>query len=215
MNKKIELFSIFIYIYAGIQLLGKMDLETLLRSKKFLEDIANSVKNIIFANFPRTSQEEREDIEQEVKLKIWQAASNGKKITNLRSYLWKVVYTTALDLINERLLNTSDEEIIKQIDALNISRLEPLSPELLLQKREHAEILKNGIHSLPPRRKAVLELYLSGMNLEEITEFLGWGQNEVRHLLYRGIQELAERVRAPLSGSNRDNRGKFDGSDGD
>jgi len=198
-----------------IQLLGTMELETLLKSKKFLEEVASSVKNIIYANFPKTSREEQEDIEQEVKLKIWQVASNGKKITNLRSYLWKVVYTTALDLINERLLNTSDEEIIKQIDSLNISRLKLLSPELLMQKKEHADILKNEIHSLPPRRKAVLELYLSGMNLEEITEFLGWGQNEVRHLLYRGIQELAERVRAPVSDSNRDNRGKYDGSDGD
>jgi RNA polymerase sigma-70 factor (ECF subfamily) len=198
-----------------IQLLGTMDLATLLKSKKFLEDIANSIKNIIFANFSKTSQEEREDIEQEVKLKIWKVASNGKKITNLRSYLWKVVYTTALDLIQERLPNASDEEIIKQIDSLNISRLELLSPELLLQKKEHADILKNEIHSLPKRRKAVLELYLSGMNLEEITEFLGWGQNEVRHLLYRGIQELTERVGESGSSSNRDNRGKFEGSDGD
>lgn len=195
--------------------MGAMDLETLLKSKEFLEGIASSVKNIIFANFPKTSQEEREDIEQEVKLKIWQVASNGKKIANLRSYLWKVVYTTALDLIQERLSNISDEELIKQVDSLNKSRLELLSPELLLQKKEHADILKNEIHSLPPRRKAVLELYLSGLDLEEITEFLDWGQNEVRHLLYRGIQELTEKVRVPLSGSNRDNRGKFDGSDGD
>jgi len=192
-----------------------MDLEKLLKSKKFLEDIAASVKNIIFANFPTITLEEREDVEQEVKLKIWRASSSGKKIANLRSYLWKIVYTTALDIINERLLNASDEEIIKHIDSLNISRLKLLSPEFLIEKKERGEVLNNGIHSLPPRRKAVLELYLSGMNLEEITDFLGWGQNEVRHLLYRGIQELTDKARALRNGLIREKKGKPGASDGD
>jgi DNA-directed RNA polymerase specialized sigma24 family protein len=58
-----------------------------------------------------------------------------------------------------------------------------------------AEIIKNEIHSLSPRRKSVLELHLSGMNIEEIAIFLGWSDNQVRHLLYRGIQDLAEIIK--------------------
>ena len=109
-----------------------MNLEKLLKSKKFIDDIASSVKNILYANFPNTTPEEREDIEQEVKLKIWQTASNGKKIGNLRSYLWKVVYTTALDLIQERMAQASQDEIARHIDTLNISRFELISPESLV-----------------------------------------------------------------------------------
>lgn len=171
-----------------------MNLEKVLKSKKFLDDIASSVKNILYANFPNTTPEEREDIEQEVKLKIWQTASNGKKIRNLRSYLWRVVYTTALDIIQKRMISVSREQIIRQIDALNISRFELISPECLIEKKELAEIIKKEIHSLPPRRRSVLELHLSGMNLEEIAVFLGWSDNQVRHLLYRGIQDLTEKI---------------------
>jgi len=171
-----------------------VELEKLFKTRSALDEMAISVKNIIFASFPRITAEEREDIEQEVKLKLWRKICRGKKVDNLRSYLWKVVYTTALDVVQERIRGASRMEMVQQIDALSASRLESLSPEILVEKRELAEIMKREIDLLQPRRKTVVQLYLTGMNLEEIADFLKWRGNQVRHLLYRGIQDLVATV---------------------
>ena len=62
-----------------------MDLEILLKTKTFLEDMSVSIRNILRANFPEMSREEKEDIDNEVKMKLWKKAAGGKKIDNLRS----------------------------------------------------------------------------------------------------------------------------------
>jgi DNA-directed RNA polymerase specialized sigma24 family protein len=48
------------------------------------------------------------------------------------------------------------------------------------------------INSLRESRKQVLRLYLTGLSPEEISELFDWDKTRVRHLLYRGIEELRE-----------------------
>ena len=185
-----------------------MELEKLLKTKKFLDDIAISVKNIIFAAIPRTTPEEREDIEQEVKLKIWRQAANGKKIDNLRSYLWRIVYTTALDILEERIQNATAEDMKAKAESLFISQVQSASPEFLLEAKEMKDLIQEAVGSLPDRRRTVLQLWLSDMRLEEIADFLGWKLNQVRHLLYRGIEDLKEKVRERAGFASQDQREK-------
>jgi RNA polymerase sigma factor (sigma-70 family) len=167
-----------------------VDYEKLLQTKEFLEGVALSIRNIIYSKFPGTSIEEREDIEQDVKLKLWRMVSSGKKIDNLKSYLWKVVYTTALDVIEGRLHCEPDDVIAQETDAIPFRRVLELSPERQLEQKELKAIVLQAVLALPSRRKQVVELWLTDMNLEEIAELLQWGENQVRHLLYRGIEEV-------------------------
>lgn len=175
-----------------------VNLKKTLDAKNFLERITASIKNIIFSTFPGTTAQEREDIDQEVKLKIWRKAASGKKIDNLRSYLWKVVYTTTLDILDERMPTISSEEIAERADSVLISRVREASPEFPLEKKEMTEIIRSTVASLPPRRRTVVQLWLSNMTLEEIADFLGWNGNQVRHLLYRGIQDIKDKAREYL-----------------
>ena len=55
-----------------------MDLQDVLKAGRFLDEISLSVKKIIFANFSGLSDQEKEEIEQDVKLKILKMASRGK-----------------------------------------------------------------------------------------------------------------------------------------
>ena len=176
-----------------------MDLKKVSNTKNFLERITASIKNIIFSTFPGTTAEEREDIDQEVKLKIWRKAASGKKIDNLWSYLWKIVYTTTLDILDERMFTMSSEEIAERADSVLISRVREASPELCLEKKEMTETIRSMVASLPSRRRTVVQLWLSDMTLEEIADFLGWNGNQVRHLLYRGIQDIKEKATEYLS----------------
>ena len=72
------------------------------RRKRFLDEISSSVRAILLKNFPGIAGPEREDIEQEIKLKLWKMVRRGKDIRNLKSYLGRMVYTTALDVIAKR-----------------------------------------------------------------------------------------------------------------
>ena len=171
-----------------------MNLGHLLKTKKFLDEMAISVKNIIYGTFPSTTPEEREDIEQTVKLKIWRKVANGKKIENLRSFLWKIVYTTTLDTLDERMQTIPPEEIQECADSLIRFQDRPESPELSVESKETKAVLIETVKILPERRRTVLQLWLSEMTLEEIAAYLGWTDNQVRHLLYRGIQDLKDKL---------------------
>jgi RNA polymerase sigma factor (sigma-70 family) len=161
-----------------------------LQTKEYFDSIAVSVRNILFASFPGLAPQECEDIEQNVKLKIWQASENGKNIDNFRSYLWKVVYTTALDEIGKRMNCISLDELQARADSLMISQLELKNPEILAEAREMSKVIQAAVLRLSRRRKVVVELYLLGMDLAEISKFKIMRENQVRHLLYRGLDDL-------------------------
>jgi RNA polymerase sigma-70 factor (ECF subfamily) len=172
-----------------------MDLEKLIRTEKFLEEVSVSIRNILLAQFPELTQEDKEDIDHEVKLKLWKKLASGKKISNLKSYLWKVVYTTALDMAGEKLNFVSLEKYEAREGKEEISAQELLSPESQLKKKETQLLIEKTLGTLSNKRKTVLELHFSGMNIKQIAASLGWRENQVRHLLYRGLGDLREKLR--------------------
>ncbi len=172
-----------------------MDLETLLKTKIFLEEMSVSIRNILLANFPEMSREEREDIDNEVKLKLWKKAAGGNKIDNLRSYLWRVVYTTALDLIEERMLHLPLDDLVTASDREEAASEWDLFQDPAIEGGEQRLMLRRVLGSLPERRRAVIRLHLEGMDIAQIAARLQWRENQVRHLLYRGLADLREMLR--------------------
>jgi len=173
-----------------------MDLEDALKAARFLDQISLSVKRIIFAQFPGLTDQEKEEIDQEVKLKLLKMAARGKKIDNLRSYVWKMVCSTALDVLASRSLALC-------LDDLAMSRLSPLetyldelTPEYLFEEKELLAFAERAIDSLPPRRRAAVLMNLQGLDLEETALYLGESMNAARHLLYRGLEEVREKIAA-------------------
>ena len=159
--------------------------------------------------FHKTDNVNLEDIEQEVKIKIWKFLNKGKKVDNLPSYIKRVAYTATIDELRKmRKQNpVSETEGLKNI--YTVSRIKELgnpedSPESLMEGREMRESLKGLIDSLSENRKQVLRLYLVGMSVEEICEFFDWDKTKVRHLLYRGIDDLKDKMKSQLqrAGSN-------------
>jgi len=171
-----------------------MDLETLLQTKEFLDELSVSVRNIILASFPNMTAQEKEDIDHEVKLKLWRKVARGKKIDNLRSYLWRVVYTTALDLITDRKDNLPLERILDMAEENGRAPQALIAPDHDPEVRERKLRLEDAVNSLPERRKAVARLYFSGQNIPQIAGSLRWRENQVRHLLYRGLADIRKTI---------------------
>lgn len=172
-----------------------MELEQLLQKKEFLEEMSVSIRNILLACFPEMTPEEKEDIDLEVKLKLWKKLAAGHKIDNLRSYLWRVVYTTALDVLGERMPCLSLEKLAETTEEEALSLPGPSSPNATIEEKELRRLLEKAIDSLAERRKAVLQLHFIGMDLKQIATSLHWRENQVRHLLYRGLSDLREKIK--------------------
>jgi RNA polymerase sigma-70 factor (ECF subfamily) len=178
-----------------------MDLETLLKTQAFLNEISVSIRNILLASFPEMSHEEKEDVDTEVKLKLWKNAARGKKIDNLRSYIWRVVYTTALDLMSERMSYVSLEKLSAGSEQEDTVSEKILAPDTAVEEQERRLMLRRALESLPERRRAVLRLHFEGMDIAQIAARLQWRENQVRHLLYRGLAEIREILKPAMPGS--------------
>lgn len=167
-----------------------MDLENDLKAARFLEEISLSVKKIIFANFPNLTEEEKEEIDQDVKLKLLKAAARGKKFDNFRSYVWKMVYTTTLDVISSRSPTVNLDEVLCERRSPLESYIDTFSPEYLFEEKELLAFAVKSIEALPPRRRVAVLYHLQGLSLEETAAYLGESVNAVRHLVYRGLDEI-------------------------
>jgi RNA polymerase sigma factor (sigma-70 family) len=78
------------------------------------------------------------------------------------------------------------------------------SPESLLfsdsrfEDGERRLMLRRALDSLPERRRIVLHLHLEGMDIVQIAARLQWRENQVRHLLYRGLADIREALKPAL-----------------
>jgi len=180
-----------------------MDLKNIAEIEAFLDELSLSIKKIIFANFPHLTSEEKEEIDQDVKLKVLKMAAAVKKIGNFRSYVWRMVYTTALDLIGKRMnaisLDDAWEARLGTLDAF----IDESSPELLLERKEILRLLEKTLDDLPERRKIAVRLHFAGLDLVEIARWTGETENSARHLVYRGLDELKAKMTAQLNGGLR------------
>jgi RNA polymerase sigma factor (sigma-70 family) len=168
------------------------------KSKKSLqsliEESSQLIERFIWINFPNLNRQDKEDISQEVKIKILKKLESGRKIKNFKSYLKRVVYTTALDTISKERIESFGEKEMELNLANHLSEFNILGPEVSFEKTRTNRILHDAINSLSANRRIVIKLYLKGLNVRETAEFLGWSTSRVNHLFYRGIEDLRKKV---------------------
>lgn len=64
------------------------------------------------------------------------------------------------------------------------------TPQGRLDSRELRRAIVRAINRLAPNRRRVIKLHVAGLSIAESAKFLAWSENKVRHLLYRGLQNL-------------------------
>ncbi len=170
-------------------------MEKLLQTKRFLDDISRSVRAILLKNFPGIAGQEREDIEQEIKLKLWKMVRCGKNIRNLKSYLGRMVYTTSLDVIAGRQNHVSLDDLPAKGRASALVDSAGPGPEALAERGQMRDRIRAAVDGLPERRRTVLKLHLSGAGIDQMAGRLGWSSHRVRHLLYRGLGDVRKKLK--------------------
>jgi RNA polymerase sigma factor (sigma-70 family) len=159
-----------------------------------IDESSKLIERFIWNHFPHLDHPDKEDITQEVKIKILKLLKSGRKIGNLKSYIQRVVYTTALDAISK---NTAENLRDKKVElnlANHLSEFNIIKPEQMIEEKRINQILYEAINSLSQNRRIVVKMHLKGLNVREIAEHLGWSISRVNHLFYRGIEDLRKKI---------------------
>jgi RNA polymerase sigma factor (sigma-70 family) len=170
------------------------------RTRDVIERFSGLIRQVIQRNLHRGDGIDGQDIEQEVRVRIWTVLKKGKKVGNLPSYIKRVAYTTTIDELRKAVKQrpSAEPECLKRVfSGSGQVAFEPrdFSPEGRLDDRETGEAVRTLVEGLSQNRRKVLNLFLTGLTIEEISASLRWDKSKVRHLFYRGIDDLREMSR--------------------
>jgi len=169
--------------------------------KEIIDNFSSLIRSVIQKTVHDKDNIDFEDIEQEIKIKIWKFIAKGKNIEKLSSYIQKVAYTVTIDELRKMRKQTLPRRVdeLKKVYSFSqnflIGQINK-SPEFFFEKKELKMFLREAVDSLNGNRKQVLRLYMKGMSIEEISQLFDWDKAKVRHLLYRGIDAIKEKIKS-------------------
>jgi len=139
------------------------------------------------------------DIEQDACLRLWRAIQSERDLTNPASYIYRVAVSATIDAVRrvisrheEQLGSRSDDEL----DTEGLPASDPeQSPDRVTERRRIAAIVDEVMARLAPTRRTAVELYLQGMNSQEIADLMDWTEPKARNLIYRGLNDLRKGLR--------------------
>lgn len=130
---------------------------------------------------------------QEVRIRLWRAHPDSEEIGRLpTSYVYRTATTAALDLIRKRRRNEDREPSIDSAPTAALISRTGADEEVLAS--ELGAAITRELSTMVDARRVVVRMHLSGYGREEMVSVLGWSDAKVRNLLYRGLQDLRERL---------------------
>lgn len=145
--------------------------------------------------------EEIDEILQDVRIRLWKAHPESENLERLgASYFVKVVSSAVIDRLRRR---RQQETSLDAVTALAVvpEALQVLPPDVA-EQNALAVRLEQALATLPRNRRLVVQLHLEGYGRDEMAGMTGWTEAKVRNLLYRGLEDLRERLRS--DGGTRD-----------
>ena len=129
-----------------------------------------------------------EDLDQEVRIKLWKIFKSDKKIQNYSSYIKRVINSIIIDQIRatRRYEKIIDLEKQRNLPDQRISNL-----PIRIRKNVHV-----AINSLIESRRKVVRWFLFGLDINEISKILKMDETKTKNLLYRGLNDLKSILRS-------------------
>lgn len=170
--------------------------------ERFLAEYGPWLKGRIRRICPRDMGIVAEDLEQEVRVRLWKALQGERTLENPTSYLHRVVSTVTIDAMRavrtdreRHARRDGDDDAAEGDEFLEMESDQP-SPETKVQRSQMLEQAGRLIGDLPVERRRVVGLYLQGFKIQEIADLTSWTEPKARNLLYRGLSTLRESMAA-------------------
>ena len=148
-----------------------------------------NVRNII----KKITNEQNEDIEQEVYIKIWQNQSKYEEKGKLKGWIGTIAKNLAKDYLKSSYVKNTT---ITEEEKLNKIKDKKQTPELTLIQNERQKLIINAINALKPKFKEVVMLYeIEQLSYEQIARKIKTPIGTVKSRLYNAKKELAQSLK--------------------
>jgi len=132
------------------------------------------------------SQEETENLVQEVFLNLWENRQKVEKDSSVKSYIFAITYNSAISIIRKK---TREIKFIEYLQSLQGNLEEPV--DLKLEYNELADKLDEIVNALPLRQKEVYLLHrVEGLKYNEIAQRLNLSVNTVENHMVRALKTI-------------------------
>ena len=162
--------------------------------ERWLAEFGPRLRAIVRSRCPRELGIEPDEVEQEVRIRVWQALGEHP-IDHPASYLYRAAMNVIVDLLRRRRARPDRDG-----DALDTLTQHPvdagLEPAAVAADGEFAAAVRAAVRALPERRQRPVQLHLQGFGFAEVAQLLGLTDATARNLIYRGMEGLRERLRA-------------------
>ena len=136
-----------------------------------------------------------DDVEQEVRIRLWKALERDPNADFPASYIQKVVVTAMVDALRRAQTRTADA--LPEPEDGEAELPDPgIRPDRAATEAQQMARLGECLAALSPRRRRPLQLYLQGFALQEVADLNGLTLDAARKLVYRGLDEVKQRMSA-------------------
>lgn len=136
-----------------------------------------------------------DDIEQEVRIRLWKTLERDPNAELPASYIQRVVVSTIVDALRRAQVRPA-ESLSDGEDAVADLAVAGQGPQHRAIDAQNVQLVADCIARLPVRRRVPLQLYLQGFSLNEVAELSDLTLDSARKLIYRGLHEIKQRLAA-------------------
>jgi RNA polymerase sigma-70 factor (ECF subfamily) len=159
-----------------------------------IERYKKLVAHIVFKMV--TIEADREDICQDVFVKVFQKLGSFKFESKLSTWIATIAYNTSLNYLEKKRVPLVDD-LMPEENGLERIPTELVSPEDTTDNRNISEVLIEEIDQLPVQYGTILVLYhLEEMPYKEISKITGMPDGTVKSHLFRARKLLKDRLLA-------------------
>jgi RNA polymerase sigma-70 factor, ECF subfamily len=166
-----------------------------------LAEHGERLRRVIARACPPELAAEREDIEQEARLRIWKALESGTLVERPASFIYRVALTATVDAWRRHRARPQGHRAELGEGGLEVegARTEPVAPDAppdtVAGARELGRRVRAAMTELVENRRLAVALHLQGFGVPEVARLTGWTEAAARKLVYRGLADLRARLR--------------------
>ena len=158
---------------------------------------------------PRDSGLSLDELEQEVRIRLWRALESEREIASLSSYLYRIAATATLDAVRRARTRRREVPLADPLEPEGGRAPEeawvkhraaedfrsPDDPAAAAARAQIRERIERARAAISPARRDAVGLHLQGYTTKEIGGLFGWSEPKARNLVYRGLADLKESLR--------------------
>ncbi|MDO4164207.1 MAG: RNA polymerase sigma-70 factor [Bacteroides sp.] len=153
--------------------------------------------NLLFYATRIVGEDDAEDVVQDVFVELWRRKDTMEVGDQIQAFLYRAVYTRALNVLKHRDIKDSYEAAMQEIHKKRVEYYQPDSNDVVkrIENMELRRKLAEAIDELPDKCRAVFKLsYLHDMKNKDIADTLGISLRTVEAHMYKALKQLRDRL---------------------